>query len=182
MPDHTCQTSWPQQRLLEHPGHLPCEQYSAFALIAVGEKAGRQYLLQWNIHWQMFNLIGGKLDNAKGDDNSLARTIRRELEEELGLRGPEECLVVRELEQVNMWQFSLREKKMKSYHFSIFEVDLFPTLPISRENVTYAARWLSTSRENIFVTRQEIESLRTRLGRPISATTRHILQAMGEFK
>lgn len=158
------------------------EQRAAFAFIAIGMGEERRYLLQWNAKWDMFNLIGGKVENGKGDDDSFARAIRRELEEEMGLKGPDECYVVRELQHVQVRQFSYRERVVKDYRFRVFEVEIFPSLlPMNGARPNYAARWLSTGRENIFVSSQEIENLRTQAGRPISPTTRYILQALGEL-
>lgn len=156
-------------------------QESAFAIIAIGQKNERRYLLQWNANWQMFNLIGGKVDNNKGDNNSLRRTIERELEEELGVVCPQECQVGRELGQLKMQQFSHREQMVKNYHFALFDVKILPNLPIDSESPHYFARWLSTGRENIFVSAGEIQNLSTVGGRPISATTRHVLQILGEI-
>ncbi|MCA9978585.1 MAG: NUDIX hydrolase [Anaerolineales bacterium] len=156
-------------------------QESAFAIIAIGQKNERRYLLQWNANWQMFNLIGGKVDNNKGDANCLRRTIERELEEELGITCPQECQVGRELGQLSMQQFSRREQIVKNYHFALFDVKILPNLPIDWESPHYFARWLSTGRENIFVSAEEVQNLSTVGGRPISATTRHILQVLGEI-
>lgn len=157
------------------------KQYSSFALIMAQRGEQKLYLLQWNQKWQVFNLIGGKLDNEKGDDNSPARTIYRELEEELGLRREEECLIVNLIQHINMKQFSFREQREKEYHFSIFEVDLFPRLNLDQSTKIGATRWLSTGRENIFVSKSEIENLSTLGGRPISITTRQILRQLGEL-
>lgn len=156
-------------------------QESAFAIIAIGRKSERRYLLQWNANWQMFNLIGGKVDNGKGDGNCLRRTIERELEEELGVACPNECQVGQELGQLRMQQYSRREQMVKNYHFALFDVKVLPNLPIDRESPHYFARWLSTGRENIFVSADEIQNLSTVGGRPISATTRHVLQVLGEI-
>lgn len=156
-------------------------QRSAFALITVGDSDDRRYLLQWNANWGMFNLIGGKVDNSRGDSNSFRRAIERELEEELGISCPEECIVRQELAQLQMKQFSRRERIVKNYHFAIFEVDIFPKLSFNHKQSKFFARWLSTGRENVFVTRQEIENLHTRSGRLISATTRSILHEIGEL-
>jgi 8-oxo-dGTP pyrophosphatase MutT (NUDIX family) len=156
-------------------------QQSAFAIIAIGEAVNRRYLLQWNANWAMFNLIGGKVDNHKGDAGSFRNTIERELEEELGINCPKECRVGKELGQIHMEQFSHREKVVKTYHFALFDVQILPDLPISHDSPHYFARWLSTGRENIFVSPLEIQMLRTNCGRPISATTRYILQALGEI-
>jgi hypothetical protein len=38
-------------------------QRSSFASITMGSGEDRKYLLQWNSNWNMFNLIGGKVDN-----------------------------------------------------------------------------------------------------------------------
>lgn len=160
---------------------VPGKQYSSFALITAQQGPQKLYLLQWNSKWQVFNLIGGKLDNQKGDDNSPARTIYRELEEELGLQREEECLIINLIKHVELRQFSYREQKEKEYHFSIFEVDLFPRLQLDQSTKISAARWLSTGRENVFVTKSEIENLTTISGRPISATTRQILRQLGEL-
>ncbi len=157
-------------------------QRSSFALIATGEGPNRQYLLQWNGNWKMFNLVGGKLDNLKGDENSFRRTIQREVAEELGLTCPSEFLVGKEIAQLRMRQFSQREQIVKNYHFAIFEVAIFPDLPLDWKMPHYFARWLSTGRENVFVSRAEIENLCTVSGKPISATTRHILRELGELR
>jgi len=156
-------------------------QKSAFAFIATGEDQSRHYLLQWNANWGMFNLVGGKVDNRKGDANSFQRAIQREVAEELGLICPSEFLVGKEIVQLRMRQFSRREQIVKNYHFAIFEVAIFPDLPLNWEMPHYFARWLSTGRENVFVSKSEIENLCTISGKPISATTRHILQEMGEL-
>lgn len=153
-------------------------QQSAFALIAIGQGKNRRYLLQWNANWSRFNLIGGKVDNEKGDNNSFQCIIERELEEELGIVCPDEFTVKREVAQLKMQQFSLREHRVKNYHFAIFEVDIFPALPLDHKQPHYFARWLSTGRENAFVTRSEIENLCTTAGRPISATTRYIIREL----
>jgi len=158
------------------------QQRAAFAFIATGTGQERRYLLQWNAKWEMFNLIGGKVENGKGDEDSFTRAIRRELEEEMGLKGPDECYIVRELQQIQVRQFSYRERILKEYHFRLFEVEIFPTLPpMNGARPNYAARWLSTGRENIFVAAAEVEKLRTQSGRSISPTTRYILQELGEL-
>ncbi len=158
----------------------PEKQYGAFALIKADKENQPHYLLQWNPKWGLYNLIGGKLDNKKGDDYSLARTIYRELEEELGLKPEEECLIINLMREIEMRQFSHREQCYKDYFFGIFEVDLFPRLPMSAMRKISAARWLSTKSNNKFVSRQEIENLCTRDGHPISVTTRRILQHIEE--
>ena len=156
------------------------KQYGAFALIRADKDSQPHYLLQWNKKWGLFNLIGGKLDNNQGDDCSLARTIYRELEEELGLKPEEECLIVNLIQEVEMRQFSYREQRYKDYFFGIFEIDLFPRLPISPERKISAARWLATESRNQFISREEIENLCTKDGCPISVTTRRIMQSIEE--
>jgi 8-oxo-dGTP pyrophosphatase MutT (NUDIX family) len=153
-------------------------QYAAFALIVIGQSPMRRYLLQWNPKWGVFNLIGGK---AKGKrEDALFHTIMRELEEEMGLRASTEFQVIRELASVQMAQYSPREQRIKDYFFAIFEVDIFPTLSINCKANT-AIRWLSTEHENILVSADEIENLCTSDGKPISPTTKAILQSLGEL-
>ena len=171
--------AWLDNRLVDFSRFR--QQRSAVAVITVGRDEARRYLLQWNANWRMFNLIGGKIDNDEGDDDSFLRTIQRELEEELGIRCPDECRVVSKLKEIKMRQFSRREGRVKQYHFGIFMADIFPGLPFNRERPNYFARWLSTGRENVFVSTAEIENLYTIAGRPISSTTRTILREMGQL-
>lgn len=157
------------------------QQHAAFALIAIGQEPLRQYLLQWNQRWGAFNLIGGKPDpQCETDANSLSRTIQRELEEEMGLCASTDFQIRQQLGLVTMTQYSRRERQVKEYTFAIFDVHIFPTFPITfRKNS--AIRWLSTGYENIFVSANEINNLITQDGRPISTTTKYILQAVGEL-
>jgi len=159
----------------------PLDQYveqSALALISVGSGTDRKYLLQWNARWGAFNLIGGKVDNARGDENSFIRAICREIEEEMGLKSPHDCYIVEELKHIYLRQYSRRDKILKNYHFCIFAVDIFPSLRLNHDRLNLFARWLSTGRENIYVSEQEIIQLHTWDNRPISLTTRFILQAL----
>lgn len=157
------------------------KQDAAFAIIAIGQEPMRQYLLQWNQRWSAFNLIGGKPDpHCETNADSLSRTIQRELEEEMGLSASTDFKIMQQLGLVTMTQYSRREQQVKEYTFAIFDVRIFPTFPTTfRKNS--AIRWLSTGYENIFVSANEIHNLITQDGRPISTTTRHILQAVGEL-
>ena len=157
------------------------KQRSAFALIALGAGANRRYLLQWNENWRMYNLIGGKMDNGKGDDNSFLRTIGRELEEETGLGVAKDCQIGREMLQLEMRQYSRREKRMKEYQFVVFEVSLFPQLALDAQQLNNTLKWFSTGRSNVMVTLAEIENLMTVNNKPISPTTHYILQELGHF-
>lgn len=156
-------------------------QRSAFALIAVGSGQERRYLLQWNANWEMFNLVGGRIDNSKGDRDSFARTIQRELLEELDLRSPKDYRITREFKPLLQRQFSRREFVFKEYEFRVFQIELLPRHPMTREEYEWFAQRLSHDRENILVSGAEIERLRTTTNRPISETTRLILQALGEI-
>ncbi|MEM7113401.1 MAG: phosphotransferase [Chloroflexota bacterium] len=156
-------------------------QRSSFAFIAVGNGGERKYMLQWNANWGMFNLIGGKVDNEKGDRNSFARAIQRELLEELGLKSPKDYRIVRELQPVIKQQFSRRQLVFKDYEFRVFQIEIFPRHPQSQEEYDRFAPRLSPERENVLVSRVEIERLRTSDNRPISETTRMILQELGEL-
>lgn len=157
------------------------KQRSAFALIVLGTGADRRYLLQWNENWRVYNLIGGKMDNNKGDADSFLKTICRELAEETGLVAAKDCRIVQEMVQIEMRQYSQREKRMKEYQFAVFEVILFPQLALNPGQLNNAAKWLSTGRQNVVVTQTEIANLMTVGHKPISPTTRYILQQLGEI-
>lgn len=156
-------------------------QRSSFAFMAVGHGGERKYLLQWNDNWGMFNLVGGKVDNAKGDRDSFARAIQRELAEELGLKSPKDYRIVRELKPVVKQQFSRREFVFKDYEFRVFQIEMLPRHPQTVEEYDHFAMRLSSDRENVLVSRVEIERLRTVDNRPVSETTRMILQELGEL-
>ncbi len=165
--------------LAEVLGNL--RQRSSFAAVTVGSGEDRKYLLQWNSNWGMFNLIGGKIDNQKGDRDSFARAIQRELHEELGIRNPKDYRIVHEFKPVKKRQFSRREFVFKDYEFRIFQIEFLPRHPLSREEFEWYAQRFSKDRENLLVSRAEIERLRTIDNRPISETTRMILQELGEI-
>lgn len=156
-------------------------QRSAFAMITVGSGEERKYLLQWNTNWEMFNLVGGKISNEQGDRDSFARAIQRKLAEELGLRSPKDYRIVKELRPVLKQQFSRREHVFKEYEFRLFHIEFLPRHPGTREEYERFAHRLSPERENVLISRAEIERLRTLDNRPISETTRMILQELGEI-
>lgn len=156
-------------------------QRSALALVTVGSGEDRKYLLQWNNNWEMFNLVGGKIDNEKGDRDSFARAMQRELHEELGLKSPKDYRIIKELKPVLKQQFSRREYVFKDYEFRLFQIEFLPRHPQTREEYDRFAQRLSPDRENVLLSRAEIERLRTYGNRPISETTRMILQELGEI-
>lgn len=156
-------------------------QQSALAIITVGSGGKRKYLVQWNKNWDMFNLVGGKIDNNKGDRNSFARAIQRELWEELGLKSPKDYRIIKEFKPIYQRQFSRRQHVFKDYEFRIFQVELLPRHPISDDEYRWFAQRFSSERENILVSGSEIERLVTFDNRPISDTTRMILQELGEI-
>lgn len=147
-------------------------QKAAFVVIADGEGEMAGFLVQWNAQWQTYNLVGGKLDNGRGDGNRLLRTIKRELTEELHLEGEEDVRVCRQFQPLRMKQFSRREKILKWYKFGVFYVTLYPY-----KSDLYR-RWAFSrlkSRNNRFVSQVEICQQQTWDGKPISPTTRYIL-------
>lgn len=155
---------------------------SAFALIIVGSGDDQKYLLQWNPNWDMFNLVGGRLKNEAGDRDSFARTIQRKMEEELGLHSTRDYRIVWEYKPLYQRQFSQREHVFKEYEFHIFKIEFLPRHPATVEEYDWFAQRLLPDRENILVSRGEIERLRTLSNRQISATTRLILRELGEIK
>ena len=163
-----------------HPRIQPHYERSALALIVEGVASDKKYLLQWNARWSVFNLIGGKVDNDLGDNDSFVRALCRELEEEMGLMAPHDCFVAKELKHIFLRQHSRADNQIKNYHFCVFAVEIFPDLPLSNNRPHTFARWLSTGRENVFVSAGEIARLYTHDQRPISVTTRFILQAINE--
>ncbi|MFQ5421597.1 MAG: phosphotransferase, partial [Anaerolineae bacterium] len=156
-------------------------QRSAFAIIAIGEGSERKYLLQWNDNWGMFNLIGGKMDDEKGDRRSFARTIQRELVEELEIYNARDYRITHEYPPLITHQFSRRQMVNKEYEFRVYEIAFLPRHPMTREEYEWLAQRLSPERENVLVSRAEIKRLRTMNNRPISETTRMILQELGEI-
>ncbi len=156
-------------------------QRSSFALISVGIGEDRKYLLQWNANWGMFNLVGGKMDNEKEDRDSFARTIQRELKEELGIQSPKDYRLIKEYKPLQRRQFSRRQFVFKEYEFRVFQIELMPRHPMTREEFDLFGQRFSSDRENILVSKAEIERLRTVSNRPISETTRMILQDLGEI-
>lgn len=153
---------------------------AAFALIATEYNGERCYLLQWNSKWQCYNFIGGKVEKNGSENGDLARTMRREITEEMGIEL-EKLSVEQEIKQVRLWQFSQREKRMKAYLFSIFEINFFPNLHLERQMITRSLRWLSSKHDNIYVSRTEVMNLRTADGKPISKTVQRILSELGEL-
>jgi len=154
---------------------------SAFALITIGSGEDRRYLLQWNANWDMFNLVGGRMDLAQGDKDSFARTIQRKLLEELGLQSPRDYRIVWEYKPLHQRQFSQRDYIFKDYEFHVFKIEFLPRHPLTKEEYDWFAQKLSPERENVLVSRAEIERLRTFTNRQISTTTRMILYELGEI-
>lgn len=154
---------------------------SAFALITVGHGNACRYLLQWNAKWGVFNLIGGKIDNTRGDGDSFIQAMHRELEEEMGLKHPEDYIIERELKHIYLSQYSQQHQIFKNYHFCVFVVNIFPYLLIDKTKEHSFARWLSTGNHNTYSSKKEINQLSTYQNRPISRTTRLILQELGEL-
>lgn len=156
-------------------------QRAVFALITTEYENGRYYLLQWNPKWNCFNFIGGKVDNALGDNNDFSRAIRREIAEEVGIGDWKDFFAEQEIEQINLWQFSEREKRVKAYRFSIFRIQFFPDFTIDVQKMRRALRWLSTRYNNVYVSKEEIMQLKTNEGKPISKTVRRVLKKLGEI-
>ena len=92
-------------------------QRSALALVTVGQGVNRKYLMQWNNNWDRFNLVGGRVNNDRGDRDSFARALQRKLGEELGLKSPKDYRIKKELSPVIRQQFSRRQHIFKDYEF-----------------------------------------------------------------
>ena len=156
-------------------------QRSALALVIVGEGENRKYLMQWNPNWERFNLVGGRVNNRKGDRDSFARALQRKLQEELGLKSPKDYRIIKERTPVVQQQFSRREHIFKEYEFRVFEIELLPRHPRNEDELANYAQRMTAEHESVLLSRTEIEHLRTLTGRPISETARIILQEIGEI-
>jgi hypothetical protein len=161
-------------------GHL--RQRSALALITVGKDEDRKYLMQWNKNWGRFNLVGGRINNQQGDRDSFARAVQRKLFEELGIRSPKDYHIVRERRPVVRQQFSRRQHIFKDYEFRVFEIELLPRHPRNDEEFSHFEQRFLSGAENVLLTPAEINHLRTITGRPVSETTRIVLQVVGEIE
>ncbi len=157
-------------------------QRSALGLLIVGQGDNRKYFMQWNNNWDRFNLVGGRVNNAEGDQDSYARALQRKLGEELGLKCRKDYLIKRELPPVVRKQFSRRQHIFKEYEFRLFEIKLLPRHPRTEEEFIRFAQRISPGNENLLLSRTEILHLRTIDGRPISETARIILQEIGEIE
>ncbi|MFN2135857.1 MAG: phosphotransferase [Candidatus Promineifilaceae bacterium] len=156
-------------------------QRSALALIRIGEGEQSTYLMQWNKNWSRFNLVGGRINNELGDRDSFGRTLQRKLLEELGLRNPKDYRIIRERQPVIEQQFSRRQHIYKDYEFRVFELELLPRHPRNAEEFAHFEQRLTSDSENVLLSAGEIGHLRTVDGRPISETTRVVLQVIGEI-
>ncbi len=145
-------------------------QRAAFAYITESNRDELRILLRWNNNWQMYNFIGGKLDNHKGDQDDFVKTLQRELFEETGLNVSAETYSVHQLKELHLRQYSEHEKREKNYHFCVFEVRLHSEAHLEI---------LENDQKNILITLQEINKLKTETGFPISPTTRYILAEIG---
>ena len=157
-------------------------QRSAMALIRIGDGEERRYLMQWNKNWGRFNLVGGRINNTNGDRDSFARALQRKLLDELGIRSPKDYHIVRECEPVIRQQFSRRQHIFKDYEFRMFEIELLPRHPRNEEQFDLYAKRFTTDADNVLLTPIEINHLRTVNGRPVSETTRIVLQAVDEIE
>ena len=148
-------------------------QQAAFALIWYQDVTTLHYLLRWNEKWQMFNLVGGKVEAEDG--GNIRQTMRRELIEELGVLGISLCDVLRKKTAVSLQQYSPRRGHMQGYTFHLFERELAPTSHF----ISAVDQALNTGHEiNIWVRADEIRQLKTDDGRRISPTTHKILRRL----
>jgi len=161
-------------------GHL--RQRSALALIKVGNGEECKYLMQWNKNWGRFNLVGGRINNLYGDRDSFARTLQRKLNEELGIRSPKDYHIISECSPVVRQQFSRRQHIFKDYEFRVFEIELLPRHPRNEQEFAHFEQRFLSGAENVLLTPAEINHLRTVNGRPVSETTRIVLQIVGEIE
>ena len=157
-------------------------QQSALALITIGQGESRRYLMQWNNNWARFNMVGGRINNQDGDRDSFARTLQRKMKEEIGLRNPKDYHIIRERKPVIQQQFSRRQHIFKEYEFRVFDIEFLPRHPRNEEEFINLSKRFLPEHENVLLTEAEINYLRTANGRPVSETTRIVLQVIGEIE
>lgn len=138
------------------------------ALIKARVEGEDKYLLQFNKHWNCYNLISGKEEEE--DRGSLRNTALREVSEELFLER-ERDFTVRELpiEAVEIVQFSERHRVYTKYKFKLYQV--FFNRPFSEIN-----SWLMMNRYNRWFTEQELRAGKGREGSDISDTVRGLVK------
>ena len=127
-------------------------------------------------------MVGGRINNSEGDRDSFARTLQRKLSEELGIQSPKDYHIVRERQPVVRQQFSRRQHIFKDYEFRVFEIELLPRHPRTEEEFSHMKRRFTVEGENVLLSAAEINHLRTVNGRPVSETTRIVLQVVGEIE
>jgi len=152
---------------------------SALAVIRIDTDMGRFYLLQWNAHWEKLSLVGGKVNPE--DHGKYAKTMTRELKEELGISSHN--YVMERLETIQTRQFSEHEKVFKDYEFHIFQVRFTPQHPTSHADFNaFVERYFTVrDRSNRLASEEEIRHLRTSDGKPISYTVKLILEKINEI-
>lgn len=143
------------------------DSVSSVAIISRVEKKTKQWLTQWNGHWERYFLVAGH----KHDDESPEECMVRELNEELGLiSGQDYQLRFRKLLEYKGWSTSAW--LVTCYSLSAFDVELNPSA-FDKIKPDPANRWL---------TAQEIRSERCADDKLVSPTTRKVLDLLGELR
>lgn len=114
-----------------------------------------KWLVLWNDKWQRYSLVGGHV--APGE--SFRQSVRREIEEELGLQPDQDFQVgERPLARLDYEAFSESAREQTRYRIEVFPVALTEA-SLRRIESQPGVRW---------VTAQEIERGTTSDGRPIA--------------
>lgn len=156
------------------------KEKSSFAIVRVGKGGSRKYLVQYNEHWKMYNFVGGKM--GKDDQDIAAKTLTRELDEELGINVDIDYKIINMKGPIEKRQFSRRQDVFKDYRFYLFEVEFLPIHPSNeKEFYRFADAAFETDRENILVSLDEIQNQKTTSNEPISDTVEMLLREIGEI-
>ena len=136
---------------------------AAVGLIRMGQADQPLWLVQWNEHWRMFNLISGHIE----ENESYRECLMREIEEELGLiRDEEFAIPAHPFGRLEFTARSERAGEDTDYIFELFEVRL-------RGNSSI--RKIASNPNNRWLTREEIRKGRCFDGKPVNSRIEEML-------
>ena len=139
---------------------------ASLALIRREHAGEEMFLARWNEAWRHYFFVGGH----KRPDESSRECIVREVEEELGLRSGSGCMIADEpLACLKFDDWSERAEAPTAYTWMVFTVEL------STSNVWET---VESDAQNAWLTKQEIEELVARDGRPVSGRIAFVLSTI----
>ncbi len=147
----------------------PRRQSRAAVAITSREERGRKlWLVQWNEHWGRYYLVGGHREDQEAGTECLARELREELD--VGPTDYQAEPIGADPLKYTDWSVSAWQDS--DYAVWPFRVRFLADTTVARISKQPGNRWVSA---------EEIDSERSKDGRPISPTTRKTLQRVGEI-